>query len=183
MAVWMVALSTTLGIFFAHARTLPSTGGVTGRMEARFVGKFRIWSVYKYKTGEGTVCFAASKPYKLSRRASQDMMLRTYVSRWRQGGNGWQVSLFVRGLAANAKITALLDKQTFVFRRFGDYAFLPRKADETRLVRAMKRGHRLVVKAAQKKRHSGKRGSFVQFYSLNGLTAALKAVQKECGLP
>lgn len=147
--------------------------------KAEFLGKFGIWSNFKYQMNVGEVCFTASKPYKLSFPTTRNMVLRAYVSHWKKADaqNSWETSLLLRGLKNDGKINVKIENNNFSLKTAGDRAFLQQKEKEIRLVHAMKRGNRMLVTATD---HAN--NVYTQKYSLTGIQKALSKLAEECGL-
>lgn len=144
------------------------------------IGVFKAWKAYSSQESGGKVCFVVATPRNMLPRNVKRGDVFFIVTNW---GNGhWQPSIEIGyPFKSSAKSSVSIGSDKFSLFTDNDDssgnggAWLREKADETRMVRAMKRGSSMTVKG------TSKRGTLTtDRYSLSGITAALDAASKSC---
>lgn len=168
-------------ILSGAAATLAIFASVTPASAApKQIGVYKDWKAYSSEEAGGRVCFVVSTPRDMRPKNVKRGDIFFIVTNW--GGGHWQPSIEIGypfKTSSNATVSIGSDK----FSLFTDNddssgnggAWVREKADETRIVRAMKGGSSMTVKG------TSKRGTLTtDRYSLSGITAALAAAEKSC---
>ncbi len=144
--------------------------------EPRIVANYRDWTVYRHDQGGDVVCYAVSDPKEKSPRSVNHGRVYFLVGTWKSGVAVNQPSL-ITGYELRTKPEPVVRIGSDKWKMFssGTDGFIDKARDEQRLISAMKRGTDMRVSAVSQ------RGTATSYtFSLYGLTAALKRVQKEC---
>jgi invasion associated locus B (IalB) protein len=144
------------------------------------VGSYKDWKAYASSESGGKVCFVLSTPKDKSPKNVARGDIFFIVTNW--GDGHWQPSIEIGyPFKPSSKATVKIGSDKFNLFTDNDKtsgnggAFLRERADETRIVRAMKRGSSMIIKG------TSKRGTLTtDRYSLSGITAALDAAAKAC---
>ena len=144
--------------------------------EVKKLGKHKDWETYVMNSSSGKVCFAQSKPV-LQAPKSSVREARLFIS-FRPGeGVSNEISI-TSGYDYNNKnsVTAISGKNRYKFDIIQDsFAWITDKKFENRMIKTMKKGSRLMVKA-----HNQKGSQTTDHYSLLGFTKAYKATKANC---
>ena len=147
-----------------------------GAEEVKKLGKHKDWETYVMNSSSGKVCFAQSKPV-LQAPKSSVREARLFIS-FRPGeGVSNEISI-TSGYDYNNKnsVTAISGKNRYKFDIIQDsFAWITDKKFENRMIKTMKKGSRLMVKA-----HNQKGSQTTDHYSLLGFTKAYKATKANC---
>lgn len=144
------------------------------------VAAHKAWKAYVSEDSGGKVCFVLSAPQDQSPKNVKRGDVFFVITNW--GDGHWQPSLEI-GYPFKPSSEAAIKVGSDKFNMFtknddasgNGGAWIRDKADETRLVRAMKRGSSMIVSG------TSKRGTLTtDRYSLSGITAALDAAEKAC---
>lgn len=155
-------------------------GAQSASAAPREVSSHNDWKAYVSQEANGKVCFVVSAPQDQSPKNVNRGDIFFVVTNW---GNGhWQPSVEIGyPFKPSSKATVQIGSDKFDLFTDNDKAtgnggaWIREAADETRLVRAMKRGSSMIVKG------TSKRGTLTtDRYSLSGITAALDAAEKAC---
>lgn len=144
------------------------------------LGIYQSWSAYETGTGEGKTCYALSRPIREEPSLKDRGKAYFLVSDWPQRKAKAETEV-VPGYPYKhgAKVTVRVGSDSFSFftRNDGDSgaAWVEVKADEQRLVSAMRRGAQMTVRGVST------RGTVTQdTYSLAGVSAALERIHRAC---
>lgn len=144
------------------------------------IGVYKDWKAYSSQEAGGKVCFVVATPKNMLPKNVKRGDVFFIVTNW---GNGhWQPSIEIGyPFKTSAKSSVKIGSDKFSLFTDNDDSsgngggWLREKADETRMVRAMKGGSSMTVKG------TSKRGTLTtDRYSLPGITAALAAAGKSC---
>lgn len=143
---------------------------------ATFMEEFKDWSTFKAETGGSLLCFAVSEPTDSEPKGVQRGNVYFYVSSWPKDGVAGEVSLKIGyDFATDATTVVTIGSQTFELFNNSDKAFVESPAQERELVQAMRRGNRMTVKG-----RSARGTETTDTFSLSGITAALRHVERNC---
>lgn len=168
-------------VFSASVAALAAVAALTPASAApRQIGVYKDWKAYSSEEAGGKVCFVIATPKDQRPKNVRRGDIFFIVTNW--GGGHWQPSIEIGyPFKTSSKATVSIGSDKFSMFTDNDDAsgnggaWLREKADETRIVRAMKRGSSLTVKG------TSKRGTLTtDRYSLSGITAALDAATKSC---
>lgn len=133
------------------------------------VGDFRDWGVYQNTDLPGNRCYALTVPMKFHPagvRHGDNFIIISKVS----GSYSPQLVMGYQ-LKANSAVNVMVDGAQFPFFSEGNRAWAENVADEARILRAMRSGKTLDVKAVSA------RGTQTRYtFSLMGLSASLERV-------
>ena len=165
----------TLGL----AAGLVAVSSVAALGAPRELASHKDWKAYISKESNGNVCFVVSAPKDQSPKGVNRGDVLFIVTDW--GNSHWQPQVQIGyPFKSSSKATVQIGSDRFDLFTDNDGggdggAWLRAEADETRLVRSMKRGSSMIVKG------TSKRGTLTtDRYSLSGITAALDAAAKAC---
>ncbi len=150
--------------------------------DAILLGVNKDWTAYSSGSGADKTCYAMAKPRatdprKLKRDAAYFLITDWPSRKTRSEPEAVPGFQYKDG----STVTAQVDGEKFEFFTQNDgtsgAAWIRKRADEIKLVEAMKSGQSLVVTG------TSKRGKLVKdTYSLAGLLDALDAIHKACGM-
>lgn len=145
----------------------------------RQIGVYKDWKAYASQEAGGKVCFVVATPKEQRPKNVRRGDIFFIVTNW--GSGHWQPSIEIGyPFKTSSKASVSIGSDKFALFTDNDSAgnggaWLRERADETRIVRAMKRGSSMTVKG------TSKRGTLTtDRYSLSGITAALDAAGKSC---
>lgn len=144
--------------------------------DPELLGEFNDWAAYTYKAADTKVCYISSRPKASEpKNAKRDpaFLLVTHMPGRKVRG---EISTII-GYPFKKDSTARLTIDTAEFELFtnADGAWADTTATEKKIVAAMKAGKALKVKG------TSWRGTETEdSYSLNGISAALAAIDKAC---
>jgi invasion protein IalB len=173
---------TNARFFLAAALTLSAATGALAQGAAKptLVGTFNDWQMWTYNgtwgTGEAKICFVYAEPDKMQ-PTRLDHGRVSFAVTVTPGQEATPEANFVVGYALKeqSSVTVDIGGESFTMFTQGDSAWLVDKADEPRLLAAMKKGRTMVIKA------TSRRGNNTTYnYSLSGITAATEKMQAEC---
>ena len=140
------------------------------------LGDFGNWSAFRFYEGGKAACYIASEPTKAEGKYKKRGEIFALVSHWPSEQRHNEVS-FLAGYSHKENSTVSVNIDGKVTKLFTDtdrsYA-ADRETDEV-LVKAMKRGARMVVQGVSRRGTKTK-----DSYSLNGFTKALQSIDKAC---
>lgn len=140
------------------------------------LGDFGNWSAFRFFEGGKAACYIASEPTKAEGKYKKRGEIFALVSHWPGEQRHNEVS-FLAGYSHqdNSTVSVKIDgKETKLFTDTDRSYAADRETDEV-LVKAMKRGSRMVVRGVSKRGTKTK-----DSYSLKGFTNALKSIDKAC---
>ncbi len=177
----MIRLSgTVLGAIAGTAALLVATAAFAD--DATLLGVTKDWSALASGSGSNKICYAMAKPRASEPRKSKRDPIYFLITDWPsrktkgepEAVPGYQ---YKDGSSATAQIGS--DKFEFFTQNDGGAgaAWIRKRADEVRFVEAMRTGQELIVTG------TSKRGTLTRdTYSLAGLSEALDAAHKACGM-
>ncbi len=139
-------------------------------------GVFKDWRAYSFADAGGKICYIVSVPQKQEGKYKRRGDVFFLVTHRPEGQVFDEVSIitgytYKKGSEPKAKIGG----SQFAFYSEGDAAWAFRK-DESKLIGAMKKGRRMIITGVSS------RGTLTtDTYSLSGVTAGLRHIDKECG--
>ena len=144
--------------------------------EVKKMGTHKDWETYIINSEKGKVCFAQSKPVLQSPKTSA-REARLFIS-FRPGENIKNEISITSGYNYNNKnsVTAISGKNKYKFDIIQEsFAWITDKKFENRMIKTMKKGSRIMIKA-----HNQKGSQTIDHYSLLGFTKAYKATKANC---
>ena len=151
------------------------TGQVNAE-EVKKMGKHKDWETYIIKSDSGKVCFAQSKPV-LQAPKKNIREARLFIS-FRPGENITNEISITSGYEYNSQntITAISGKNKYKFDIIQkSFAWIADNKFENRMIKTMKKGSRIMVKA-----YNLKGSQTIDHYSLLGFTKAYQATKANC---
>ncbi len=144
--------------------------------QAKLEGKFGDWLLYTRKTNKGQVCYVLTRPEDMSPKNVNHGQVYFLVSGWKSGTVKQQPSLLT-GYSIKASNMPVISISNTRFNMYvsGKEAFIESSNQERKLIKKMKSGSIMYVKAVSSR---GTRTSYQ--FSLKGVTAALNTMQKKC---
>ena len=166
-----------LGVLLATAAAIPASAD-----DATLLGTTKDWSALTSGTGGDKVCYAMAKPRSSDPRKIKRDPIYFLITDWPsrrtksepEAVPGYQ---YKDGATVTAQVGA--DKFAFFTQNDGaaGSAWIRKRADEVRLIEAMRGGQELIVTG------TSKRGTLTRdTFSLAGLGDALDRIHKECGM-
>lgn len=143
--------------------------------DSTVVKRFNDWTVYKAKTKDGTLCFAASTPKDIEPKNVKRGDIFFYITTWPKFKVREEVSVKLGyPLKAQSTPSITIGAKNFTLYDKGERAYI-HSSLENNLLAAMRAGSKMVIKG------TSKRGTnTTDIYSLSGITAALKATKSAC---
>ena len=143
----------------------------------KYLGTFTDWLAYQYTQGGGTRCTMASQPKKDEGDYTKRGEIWAYVMHRPDEGASGEVGFYMGyPIKEGSQVTVKIGGSTFSLytQDEGAYAY---RDDEPRLIRAMRRGAKMMVIGT-----SWRGTKTTDTYSLSGFTAAKKAIDRACGV-
>lgn len=143
--------------------------------DSTVVKRFNDWTVYKAKSNDGSICFAASTPKDIEPKGVNRGDIFFYVTTWPKYKVREEVSVKLGyPLKASSTPTITIGAKNFTLFDKGERAYIHTSL-EKKLLAAMRAGSKMIIKG------TSKRGTnTTDVYSLSGITAALKAAVSAC---
>ena len=145
------------------------------------VGSYGEWGAFTAQ-GKGKTCYALAKPKERAPATLKRDDAYIFISNRPTENVRNEVSVIMGFAMTDAKTTsakseprAEIGSNTFDLVAKGSNAWLKNPAEEGRFIEALKRGQKLVVRAA-----SLKGNALTDTYSLSGVGDALARINKEC---
>lgn len=143
---------------------------------AELVGSFKDWSVYKHEAADQKLCFAASRPKDSEPKDQKRIDVYFYLTLWPKDGVKEEVMVRLgQPLKKGTDVTVTIGSENFRLFAKDDKAFVEDADAERKLVAAIRKGDRLIVKATL-----AAGGATTDVFSLLGISAALKKVEEAC---
>ena len=142
------------------------------------VGVFGDWSAFRFKEDGNPACYMSSEPTKAAGNYSKRGEVYAIVTHRPAEKRIGEVSI-VAGYSykKESAVEVTIGKQGFELFTQDDGAWAPDGASDKKLVQAMRKGNKMVVKG------TSSRGTLTtDTYSLKGFTKAYRAIGKACGL-
>ncbi len=142
------------------------------------VGVFGDWSAFRFSEDGNPACYMSSEPTKATGNYKKRGEVYAIVAHRPSEKRIGEVSI-VAGYAykKESAVEVSIGTQGFELFTQDDGAWAPDAASDERLIQAMRKGNRMVVKG------TSSRGTLTtDTYSLKGFTKAYNAIGKACGL-
>jgi len=153
--------------------------GLSGAASAqdKDLGAFTDWNAQSYSEGGSKVCNIWSKPKKEEGRYTRRGEVFAFVAHRPGEARRNEVSFQIGYTFQNgSELTAAIGGRSFSLFTEGGSAWLRSPEEDDAMVAAMKAGSTMVV------RGTSSRGTATKdTYSLSGFTAAINAIDRECG--
>ena len=150
---------------------------IANAAEPQAVAAFKDWHVFVREVDGDKVCFAATEAKDKSPSNVTHGDVFFLVASWKSGAAKNQPSLMTGyNLKDSPAPSIRIDSEKWRMYSSENEAFIEAAVDEQRLVSAMRRGANMNVSAV-----SGRGTATSYTISLQGVTAALERVEKECG--
>ena len=144
--------------------------------QVKKLGKHKDWETYVINNATGKICFAQSKPVLQSPK-NNPREARLFIS-FRPGENITNEISITSGYEYNSQntVSAISGKNIYKFDIIREsFAWIADNKFENRMIKTMKKGSRIMVKA-----HNKKGSQTTDHYSLLGFTKAYKATKANC---
>lgn len=144
--------------------------------EIKIKGKFKNWESHYTKNGKDLVCFALSVPIKMRPKNLNRAESRIFVTFRTKDKIRDEVS--VTGgypYKKNASVNVSISNANFKFQSSDNFAWLPNKDDEIKIIRQMKKKDKAKVIGI-----SARGNKTTDTYSLLGFTDAYNSAKNKC---
>lgn len=168
----LVAVSSTALLIALVALPVAQAQGI------KTVGIYGDWSAFQFSEDGNPACYMSSEPTEATGDYKQRGEVFAIITHRPAEKRIGEVSI-IAGYTyqKDSAVEVAIDKQGFKLFTQDDGAWAPDAATDKKLVRAMKKGNRMVVKG------TSSRGTLTtDTYSLKGFTKAYGAIGKACGL-
>lgn len=164
-------------ILGAMALTISLAGTAAAQnQDPKLLGEFKDWAAYTYKTSGGAVCYVVSQPKASEpKNAKRDPIFFLVTHRPGQGVRNEVSTIIGYPFKKEAIVKVTVDKTAFDLFTNGDGAWADTSAKDKEIVTAMRKGQTLSVKGT-----SMRGTATTDTYSLDGLSAALAAIDTAC---
>lgn len=176
----MTSKLTTLLLCAGLLAALPTSG--TYAQEIKQLGTFKSWTAWTGTDANGVMCYISAEPDAWTPKEVNGAPVKRspihflVINRKGLGTrNEVQTLVGYPFHPTKSNVSASIDGKTYPMLTEGEAAWLAVEKDEPGFVDAMKGGTKLVVKGT-----SQKGNNMVDTYSLAGVTAALKEIDKAC---
>ncbi len=161
------------GLAFAWALPLSAQTLAQGAVEMK---KFGDWVVHQNSGSGPKICFAATVPKTKEPASANRAKIVLYVSAWPKDGVKSEISIKLGyPIKPDSAIAVTVGDTSFQLFAQDDRAYVADATQELKMIEAMKKGSKLVVKAT-----STRGTQTTDTYSLQGLGQALDAVATAC---
>lgn len=151
-------------------------GGSVAAPRSKLVGEFKQWSAHEIREGRAKTCYAHGEPIKQT--GKYKTRGRTFIQVTHRPAEGtWNEVGITAGYSYRRDSEAIvtIDKRRFVLFTDKDTAWAKDSRQDRRLVRALKKGRKMTVRA------TSSRGTVtIDTYSLSGFTKAYQAMGRAC---
>ncbi|HET6377965.1 MAG TPA: hypothetical protein VFG05_06610 [Methylocella sp.] len=161
----------------AQAAKEPETGGAGSKAAEKpsQAGSFGDWGVFVARGEKSKTCYALATPKERAPAGLNRDPAYLFIST-RPSENVREEFSVVFGFPAKEdSAKAEVSGASFALIAKGSNAWIKNQAEESRLIDALKKGSKLVIKAA-----SARGNVTTDTYSLSGLAQALEKIAKEC---
>lgn len=172
----IISLKRMLTAGAALASLFLSSQALAANSDPRALGTFKDWQAYTWLEGGKKVCYMLSRPNKSLPQNVKRGDIYLMVTYRPKSRSKEEVS-HVTGYTYKNKSTVdiVVGKRKFKLATDGDVAWVPEGDSDAKLISAMRRGSKLIVKGRSS------RGTLTtDSYSLQGFTAAHKQIRKSC---
>lgn len=172
-----------LSMFFSFGRItlaslslLASAAIASAQSGPTLLGTFEVWEAYKNSDTRGTVCWAVTQPQTKEPATAKRDPVYFIITTWPKQDIRNEPSIVIGyPFKEGGQATVEVGSDKFNFFTKGDGAWLQGKADEQRLITAMRAASEMTVKGISK------RGTLTtDTYSLRGLSLTLDKVAEGC---
>ncbi len=140
------------------------------------IGTFGDWTAYSYNSDGGKVCYIISQPKNSSPKDVKRDPVHFIVTHRTKGKSRNEVNTIIGyPFKKGSYATLQIDGNSYELFTNGDGAWLDSKDKDSRVVAGMKRGRNMKVQGV-----SWRGTKTSDAYSLNGVTAAMKAIDDAC---
>lgn len=164
-------LAAAASLAVALAAASPAFAG-----DPQAIGTFGDWQAVTFDENGKTGCYITSKPTKEEGKYSQRGRVYALVTH-RPADKTYDVVSFVAGYTYgdSGDVTVTIDQTNFSLFTHKDSAWAPDAAIDKKLVDAMKKGNRMIVKGK-----SSRGTATTDTYSLSGFSKAYQAIAEAC---
>jgi len=162
-----------------HGALLIFVLGMPQTMAAQtLLGSSRDWDAFVVTEGKTKSCYMRAAPGKSEPAEAKRGEVYLFITHRPASKVVNEVSVIVGyPFKPGSGATLTIGKQNFTLFTEGDGAWVEKPADEARVITAMKQGDRLTVSGV-----SARGTKTTDTYSLAGFSAALKTINKACGV-
>ncbi|MEN2495303.1 MAG: hypothetical protein TECD_01225 [Hyphomicrobiaceae bacterium hypho_1] len=148
----------------------------SGATATKVVKKFQDWVLYSHEGNSAKICFISAKPRERKPSNYKKKASYFYISAWPDSGVKEEISINIRNELQNGSIvTAQIGSSRYRFFTKGSKAFIEKPTEELKMIKSMKLGSFMVVRATTKD------GTKIEeTYSLLGITSALNLLNNSC---
>lgn len=141
------------------------------------LGDYNEWSAFRFTENGSKACFMASQPTKHEGDYKERGDIYALVTHWPSDRTRDEVSIVIGyKFQKDSAVNLTIGSQKFKLFTRDDVAWTPNAKEDGRLVKAMIKGAKMVV------RGTSWRGTKTKdTYSLKGFTAAYKKINEICG--
>jgi invasion protein IalB len=177
MAAMRNLITTTLFAFVALL-SVAAGGASAGAQGIERLGDFDDWSAFRFAESGNKACYMASQPVKAEGNYTKRGDIYALVTH-RPAENRRDEVSFIAGYSfrENSTVQVAIGGQGFQLFTSEDGAWTANKDEDQKLVQAMIKGNRMVVKGT-----SLRGTATTDTYSLKGFTSAYQAITDTCGL-
>lgn len=142
------------------------------------LGASRDWDALMVSEGNSKTCYMRAAPGKSEPAGAKRGEIYLFITHRPASKVVNEVSV-IAGYTykPGSSVTMTIGKQKFSMFTEGDGAWIEKPADEARVIAAMKQGDKLTISGA-----STRGTNTTDHYSLAGFSAALKTINKACGV-
>jgi len=168
----LVAISSTALLIALVAVPVAQAQGI------KTIGIFGDWSAFQFSEDGNPACYMSSEPTKATGDYKQRGEVFAIITHRPAEKRIGEVSIIAGyTFQKDSPVALAIGQQGFELFTQDDGAWAPDAATDKKLVQAMKKGNRMVVKG------TSSRGTLTtDTYSLKGFTKAYGAIAKACGL-
>ena len=142
------------------------------------IGTFGDWSAFQFSEDGNPACYMSSQPTKASGDYTKRGDIFAIVTHRPAEKRIGEVSIIAGySYKEDSAVQIAIGKQAFELFTQDDGAWARDTASDKKLIQAMKRGNRMVVKGT-----SSRGTATTDTYSLKGFTKSYRAIGKACGL-
>lgn len=152
-------------------RTIKKVGS-TKQVKLATIGK---WHSFHYDTNGGKSCYTATRPTNGNTNAARTLFISNWLKRGQDDVVHEPSINFAKNRLPVSKITLEIDGIVYNFRVNEGYAYPMSKFEHTKIIAAMKAKRQVFVRTTAK---NGK--TYVDRFSLNGVTASIKRIDRAC---
>lgn len=165
---------------FAVAGALALVAALSGAAHAadKFLGRFGKWEAHRIAVGAETLCYAASLPTKSEGKIAKRGEATLMIAHWPKRKTFGQIQAKAGfALKKDGTVDLAIGSKIFKLNAAGDSAYSDGAKADGEIQAALKAGATATATALA----AAGNAKIVDTYSLDGLTKALAAIDKECG--